>query len=60
DIDNELNQQAFVDTLPKFALDPRPLDVAVYDRFATFMTDAGLVKDLPPLQTYATELPEPK
>ncbi|WMS44768.1 ABC transporter substrate-binding protein [Acuticoccus sp. MNP-M23] len=56
DIDDALNRQAFKDTLPKFAAEPKPLDRAKYETFATFMTDAGLVTDLPPLDTYATAL----
>lgn len=56
DIDDELNRQAFKDTLEKFALDPKPLDRDGYEAFATFMTEAGLVSDLPPLADYAVEL----
>ncbi|GAB5377665.1 MAG: hypothetical protein AcusKO_41270 [Acuticoccus sp.] len=56
DIDDALNRQAFKDTLPKFALDPKPLDTARYEAFAAFMTEAGLVADLPPLATYAVEI----
>ena len=56
DIDDELNRQAFKDTLPLFALDPVPLDRARYEAFAAFMTEAGLVSDLPPLDTYVAEL----
>ena len=57
DIDDALNRQAFKDTLAKFAADPKPLDTAGYEAFATFMTEAGLVSDLPPLADYAVELP---
>lgn len=57
DIDDPLNRQAFKDTLPKFARDPRPLDVAGYERFARFMIETGLVDDLPGLSQYAKELP---
>ncbi|MEM8662928.1 MAG: ABC transporter substrate-binding protein [Pseudomonadota bacterium] len=56
DIDDALNRQAFKDTLPKFPLDPFPLDTAKYETFAAFMTEAGLVSDLPTLETYAVEL----
>ena len=56
DIDDELNRQAFKDTLAKFALEPKPLDRDGYEAFATFMTEAGLVSDLPPLGDYAVEL----
>jgi putative hydroxymethylpyrimidine transport system substrate-binding protein len=56
DIDDALNRAAWADTLPLFADDPRPLDRARYEAFAAFMTEAGLVTDLPPLESYATEL----
>ncbi|MCF3933473.1 ABC transporter substrate-binding protein [Acuticoccus sp. M5D2P5] len=55
DLDDELNRAAFEDTLDKFAPQSRPLDVAGYEAFAQFMTDAGLVAELPPLDTYARE-----
>ncbi|MEM8664059.1 MAG: ABC transporter substrate-binding protein [Pseudomonadota bacterium] len=57
DIDDALNRQAFKDTLPKFALEPKELDRERYERFAEFMTAAGLVTNLPPLEDYAVELP---
>ncbi|MEO1103920.1 MAG: ABC transporter substrate-binding protein [Pseudomonadota bacterium] len=56
DIDDALNRQAFKDTLPTFPLDPKPLNVDKYATFAAFMTEAGLVSDLPALETYAVEL----
>ncbi len=56
DLDDTLNHQAFKDTLAKFATDPKPLDVDGYEAFAAFMTEAGLVSDLPPLADYAIEL----
>jgi len=57
DIDDALNRQAFDDTLPTFARDPKALDTEGYARFADFMEAAGLVSDLPDLSTYAVELP---
>lgn len=56
DIDDALNRAAYTDTLPLFADDPRPLDVERYESFARFMTETGLVTDLPPLDTYAVAL----
>ena len=56
DIDDALNRQAFVDTMPLFVDDPKPLDAEAYRRFATFMTRAGLVSDLPDLSTYAIQI----
>lgn len=56
DLDDALNHQAFKDTLPLFAAEPKPLNAAGYEAFAAFMTDAGLVESLPPLSDYAVEL----
>lgn len=56
DLDNQLNRRAWVDTLPRFAKRPAALDTARYQRFAQFMKDAGLIKTIPPVSTYAVEL----
>lgn len=55
DLDDELNRTAWADTLPRFAKRPAALDRGRYDRFAAFMKDQGLVKEIPPLATYAIE-----
>lgn len=56
DLDNELNRRAWVDTLPRFAKRPAALDTARYERFAKFMKDSGLIKEIAPLESYAIEL----
>ena len=56
DLDNELNRRAWVDTMPRFAKRPAALDRGRYERFAQFMKDSGLIKDIAPLKTYAVEL----
>ncbi|MCP5072847.1 MAG: ABC transporter substrate-binding protein [Rhodobacteraceae bacterium] len=56
DLDNDLNRRAWVDTLPRFAKRPAALDTARYQRFAKFMKDAGLIKEIIPVETYAVEL----
>ena len=50
------NRRAWRDTIARFALRPGALDVTRYERFAAFLTERGLVKDLPKLETYAVEL----
>jgi putative hydroxymethylpyrimidine transport system substrate-binding protein len=55
-LDNELNRRAWRDTVARFALRPGALDVTRYERFGAFLTERGLVKDLPKLETYAVEL----
>ena len=56
DLDNDLNRLAFDDTLARFALRPAALDTGRYARFAEFMIETGLIRALPPLETYAVEL----
>lgn len=53
-LDNELNRRAWRDTLPRLALRPAALDVGRYEAFAEFLEAAGLAKDLPEVDAYAT------
>lgn len=55
-LDDELNRRAWRDTLPRFALRPAALDTRRYERFAEFVEERGLAKDLPPVSSYAVEL----
>lgn len=56
DVDNELNHKAWYDTLPRFAHSPGGLDEHRYERFARFLKDQGLIKETPPVSTYAAQL----
>ncbi len=56
ELDDELNRRAWRDTLPRFALRPAALDQGRYERFAAFLENRGLVKDMPPVESYAREL----
>ncbi|TKB28226.1 ABC transporter ATP-binding protein [Desulfopila sp. IMCC35006] len=56
-LDDELNRRAWRDTLPRFALRPGALDQHRYKRFAEFLQEQGTVKNIPPLATWAVELP---
>ena len=55
DLDDELNRRAWRDTLPRFALRPGALDRVRYERFAAFLQKQGLIKQVPPLQSYAVD-----
>jgi putative hydroxymethylpyrimidine transport system substrate-binding protein len=57
DVQNALNERAWPDTLPRFALRPAALDTARYARFARFMADRGLIDAPPEVSSYAVELP---
>jgi putative hydroxymethylpyrimidine transport system substrate-binding protein len=56
DLDNELNRRAWRDTLPRLAKRPAALDRGRYQRFSQFLLEAGLIKNIPSLQTYAVEV----
>jgi putative hydroxymethylpyrimidine transport system substrate-binding protein len=52
DLDDELNQRAFLDTLPRFAKRPGAIDAGRYDRFAEFLKGQGLIDEVPPVESY--------
>ena len=56
DLDDELNRRAWAATLPRFALRPRSLDRARYERFANFLKEEGLIKEVRPVADYALEI----
>ncbi len=56
DLDDALNRQAWVDTLPRFAKRPMALDRARYRRFGEFMVESGLIEAAPTVDTIAVEL----
>ncbi|MDD0823360.1 ABC transporter substrate-binding protein [Mannheimia sp. AT1] len=56
ELNNELNRRAWTDTLPRLAHRPRALDSHRYQRMAEFLKNQGLVKDMPNVEEYATEL----
>jgi len=56
-LDDELNRRAWKDTLPRFALRPGALDRNRYNRFARFLQQEKIVTKVPPLDTWAVELP---
>lgn len=56
DLDDELNRQAWLDTLPRFAKRPAALDHRRYARFGAFMAQSGLIEQAPEVEEIATEL----
>jgi putative hydroxymethylpyrimidine transport system substrate-binding protein len=56
-LNDELNRRAWKDTLPRFALRPGALDKNRYNRFARFLQKEKIVTKVPPLETWAIELP---
>lgn len=56
DLDDELNRQAWDDTLPRFAKRPAALDAGRYQRFGNFLAEEGLIEAAPELGDIAVEL----
>lgn len=57
ELNDELNKRAWADTLPRFALRPGALDKNRYNRFAEFLLEQKMIKSVPPLESWAVELP---
>ena len=55
DLDDELNRQAWADTLPRFSQSPGAVDHARYARFEAFLRDAGLIDDVLPVGALAMD-----
>jgi putative hydroxymethylpyrimidine transport system substrate-binding protein len=56
ELDNELNRRAWRDTVPRFTATPAALDRGRYARFAQFLKEQGLIKEVRPVSDYAVEL----
>jgi putative hydroxymethylpyrimidine transport system substrate-binding protein len=57
ELQDALNEKAWADTLPRFALRPAALDRGRYARFEAFLVEAGLVAEPWPVDRLAVELP---
>lgn len=51
-LDDALNRQAWIDTLPRLAASPAAVDDRRYERFGAFMKDKGLIKTVEPVGRY--------
>jgi len=56
ELQDELNERAWADTLPRFALRPEALDAGRYERFENFLAEAGLIDGTRPVSELATDL----
>ncbi|MGR3600481.1 MAG: ABC transporter substrate-binding protein [Heliomarina sp.] len=56
ELQDELNERAWADTIPRFALRPEALDQARYARFETFLAEAGLIEGTRPVSDLAVDL----
>jgi len=56
ELQDELNEKAWADTLPRFALRPEALDEGRYTRFEAFLAEAGLIEGTRPVSELAIDL----
>ncbi|MEX2518745.1 MAG: ABC transporter substrate-binding protein [Paracoccaceae bacterium] len=56
ELQDELNEKAWADTLPRFALRPAALDAGRYKRFETFLNEAGLTPGITPVGRIAIDV----
>lgn len=56
ELQDELNEMAWADTLPRFALRPEALDEGRYARFDAFLAEAGLIEATRPVSDLAIDL----
>ncbi|WP_135502043.1 ABC transporter substrate-binding protein [Roseovarius aestuariivivens] len=56
ELDNELNDRAWDDTWPRFAVRPGALDLGRYARFETFLKNAGAIEDTVDAETLAIDV----
>ncbi len=56
ELQDQLNEMAWSDTLPRFALRPEALDEGRYARFEKFLADAKLVDGIRPVSSIAVDV----
>ena len=56
ELQDELNERAWQDTLPRFALRPAAFDAGRYARFEAFLKDSGMIDALNPVETIAIDV----
>jgi putative hydroxymethylpyrimidine transport system substrate-binding protein len=57
ELDDALNRRAWASTINRFALAPAALDRNRYDRMARLLAERKLIRSVPPVESYAVELP---
>jgi len=59
ELQDELNERAWADTLPRFALRPAAFDAGRYARFEAFLRDAGLIEAITPVTRLSVDVSAP-
>ncbi|MFC3613521.1 ABC transporter substrate-binding protein [Lutimaribacter marinistellae] len=56
ELQDELNEKAWVDTLPRFALRPAAMDAGRYARFEEFLKESGMIDSINPVDAIAIDV----
>lgn len=56
ELQDELNERAWADTLPRFALRPAGFDAGRYARFEAFLKDSGMIDSLNPVDAITIDV----
>ncbi|MEY8841872.1 ABC transporter substrate-binding protein [Cribrihabitans sp. XS_ASV171] len=56
ELQDELNEKAWADTLPRFALRPAAMDAGRYARFERFLKESGMIDSINPVETIAIDV----
>jgi putative hydroxymethylpyrimidine transport system substrate-binding protein len=56
ELQDELNERAWADTLPRFALRPTAMDEGRYAAFEAFLNEAGLIPSQNPVSKIAIDV----
>ncbi len=56
ELQDELNEKAWADTIPRFALRPAAMDAGRYARFEEFLKDSGMIDSINPVETIAIDV----
>lgn len=56
ELQDELNERAWMDTLPRLALRPAALDAGRYARFEAFLKDNGMIDSLNPVEAISIDV----
>jgi putative hydroxymethylpyrimidine transport system substrate-binding protein len=59
ELQDALNERAWADTLPRFALRPAAMDVGRYAAFEAFLHDSGLIPTINPVSKVAIDVTAP-
>jgi len=59
ELQDELNERAWADTLPRFALRPAGFDASRYVRFEQFLKDSGMIPSINPVEAITIDVTAP-